>query len=245
MKNVLSKGILFSLVIFLFLIIISLLNDPILKIQIHWIAISLLPILIAFIIGGYISEFKGFGIELKTTLNAPVTDIPLSETSISSLIATLPSDIKQGYSHLISLSPEKKRKIKWLIFESGKKHFYTFTAITEYIKKLPNLEYFEIRSQQGDIVCFVPISIFKKDQSKIHQFIHALEKRSVLNDFKDVAIDLIIDSQANLLRALKEMYAEKTDFAAVVSKRKKYLGVIFAKDIEKRILDAVLSISFK
>ena len=39
----------------------------------QWLLIAVLPVVVALFIGGYISRFKGFGVELEAALTAPVT----------------------------------------------------------------------------------------------------------------------------------------------------------------------------
>lgn len=44
-----------------------------LELSSQWILISIFPILVSLFVGGYISKFKGFGVELESALNTSVT----------------------------------------------------------------------------------------------------------------------------------------------------------------------------
>jgi hypothetical protein len=43
-----------------------------LEIETEWLALSMMPVLIVLLTGGYIYRFKGFGIEIETSLKEPI-----------------------------------------------------------------------------------------------------------------------------------------------------------------------------
>lgn len=236
----LKRGILFSLSIVLFLTLLNLLNDPFLRLPLHWLLIALLPVLVALFIGGYVTELKGFGFELKNALNTPVNVLSLTKTA--DVIAKIPR-ISKATAITATGYFEDNEIARWLVFETGKKKFYTVEAIQLYIKALVNLEYFEVRTENDGIVCFIPVSVFKNNVENIQRFINAIEKNKVPDAFPGTAITLKVSSDRDIVTVLKEMRSERADFAAVISKSGKYLGVVSACDIEKKIIDAVVSIS--
>lgn len=258
-KNITKDQILIycSVASFLLLLLFGFLQTykaEFLKLPVHWLAIAILPILFALIKGEYITRFKGLGIEIETTLKAPVTSLNL--TTLDTVGKAQGSE-KESISYLKSLPNEKKLETKWLRFQSGKRGFYTSHGITFYLEHLPNIQYFEIRSLSGEIICFIPISVFRDDSqipqettggniiksNSLEKFIQAIENNNVSDAFRHSTITLKIRSDKGLVDALKEMRKEKVNFAAIVTSSGNYLGVAFSYEIERKIADSVLATS--
>lgn len=218
-----------------------------LQLPAQWLAIAILPIVVALFIGGFITRFKGFGVELESTLKAPVNSLDLTA---SDAVADIPGDEKRSFMYLDELPREKKKAIRWLLFKSGKSGYYTANGIERYMRELPNIEYFEIRSETGDFLCFIPIDAFRETNNhhedrinydKLEKLIEAIEEDKVSSAFSESAITLKVSSEQGLIDVIKTLRSEKTEFAAVVSPNGKYLGVVFANEVERRITDSVLA----
>ena len=247
-QKTLLVGALISLFLFALFGWLQTSESRLLQLPVQWLAIAILPVLVALFMGGFITRFKGFGVELESTLKAPVTSLSLTA---SDAVADIPGDEKRSFVYLESLSREKKLATRWLLFRSGRKGYYTSSGIGRYMEELPNIEYFEIRSEDGEFICFIPSSTFREEDlgqygsnilyEKLDQFIGAIEENNVPNAFSGSAITLKVSSDQELLEVIKAMRSEKADFAAVVSPSGKYLGVVFAHEVEKRITDSVLA----
>ena len=111
-------------------------ESKLLQLPTQWLAVSLLPIIVALFIGGFITKFKGFGVELESTLKAPVTSLDLTA---SDAVKEIPGDDKQSLHYLQELQYEKKQAARRLSFRSGKVGYYTPRNVNEYIKELPNI----------------------------------------------------------------------------------------------------------
>ena len=144
----------------------------------------------------------------------------------------------------------KTNSIRWLLFMLGKKDYYGESAVKRYLEELPNLEFLEIRSQLGDIVCFIPVDAFRIDSrdpneefdiDRIKVFVEAINENRVPSEFADVSITLRVQSNASLVDVLKKMRSENTKLAAVISETGRYIGVVLARDVESRIADSVLN----
>ena len=214
----------------------------------QWIFLSILPILVALFVGGYITKFKGFGVELESALKAPVsTSIELKATDA---LSDIPGDEKQSLEYLDNMPREKALSIRWLVFESGRKDYYAPDGIRGYLEKLPNLDFIEVRTKEGQFVCYIPINFFKERRDtgryyhfgmeKLQRFVGAIEKGNVRESFSDIAISLVVKSSNSLVQVLKTMRDEQVSMAAVVSDSGRYLGVLFSRDVERKIADAVL-----
>ncbi len=250
MKN--PKILLFGFVISTLLLVIFFvsqsLNASFLKLPIHWLALALLPALFSLFIGGYINKFKGFGVELESAIQAPVTTLDLTA---SDAVADIPGDEKKSIMYLENMSKSKANSIRWLLFISGKRDYYGDWAVKKYLEMLPNLEYLEVRSQLGELVCFIPVDTFRKesqntnerfDIDRIRVFVDAINENRVLSEFADVSVTLRVQSNTSLVDVLKKMRSENTKFAAVISETGRYIGVVFARDVESRIADSVLNV---
>jgi len=214
----------------------------------QWIFLSILPILVALFVGGYITKFKGFGVELESALKVSVsTSIELKATDA---LADIPGDEKQSMEYLRNMPREKVLSIRWLVFESGRKNYYAVSVVREYLEKLPNLDFLEVRSKEGQFICYMPVSFFKGrsdsdvyyhfDTEKLERFVGAIERDNVKASFPDIAISLVVKSSSSLVQVLKSMRDEQVDMAAVVSDSGRYLGVLFSRDVERKVADAVL-----
>jgi hypothetical protein len=248
-KGTLVFGAIVSIVLLLVLGVLQTVDAQFLRLPIHWLAIAILPVLFALFTGGFITRFKGFGVELETTLKAPVGSLNLTA---SDAVADIPGDEKRSLSYLHGLSNDKKLATKWLLLRSGRENYYTAHGIEEYLRALPNIQYFEVRSESGDIICFIPISVFRDDtqqyndnikRDSLRRFITAIEDDNVTDSFLGSTITLKVKSEQGLVDVLKAMRAENVELAAVVSTRGRYLGVIFADEVERRIADTVLTAS--
>ncbi len=246
-KDSLLIGIGSTILLLIIFIIFQSQDASFLKLPIHWLALALSPALFSLIIGGYIGKFKGFGVELESAIKAPITSLDLTA---SDALADIPGDEKKSMNYLDNMSRSKANSIRWLLFISGKRDCYGEWAVKEYLRRLPNLEFFEIRSKSGEIICFIPIEAFKTnmeniddqfDSNRIRSFIEAINEDSVPSEFADLSITLRIQSNAGLVDVLKRMRSENTKLAAVISETGRYIGVVFARDIESRIADSVLN----
>jgi len=236
---------------FLLLIIFGVLQEKeakFMSLSSQWIFLSVLPILVALFVGGYITKFKGFGVELESALKASVsTSIDLQATDA---LSDIPGDEKQSLDYLYNMPREKALSIRWLVFESGRRNYYTPNGIREYLEKLPNLDFIEVRAKEGQFICYIPINFFKGqsgpggyhhfDMEKLGRFVGAIEQGNVQVSFSDIAISLVVKSSSSLVQVLKTMRDEQVNMAAVVSDSGRYLGVLFSRDVEKKVADAVL-----
>lgn len=245
-ESILLIGVLLSLILLAAFGLLQIVDSKLLQLPSQWLAIAILPIIIALFVGGFITRFKGFGVELETALKTPVANLNLTA---SDAVADIPGDEKQSIMYLQDLPYEKKQATRWLLFKSGRQNYYRANDIEMYMKELPNLQYFEIRSEGGDFICFLPTSAFRNtthyrneiDYDKLKKFIKAIEENNVPSAFSGLAISLAISSERELIDVLKVMRAEKADFAAVISPSGQYLGVVFANEVEKKIADSVLA----
>jgi len=247
-KKIIIAGISSSLLLLILLGILQEKGAKFLTLSNQWIFLSILPILIALFVGGYITKFKGFGVELESALKASVlSSIDLKATDA---LSDIPGDEKQSLEYLHNMPREKALSIRWLVFESGKRSYYTPYGIREYLEKLPNLSFLEVRTREGQFICYIPIHFFKGqidsggydrfDMEKLGRFVNAIEQGNVQESFSHIAVSLVVKSSISLVEVLKAMREEQVDMAAVISDRGKYLGVLFSRDVEKKVADAVL-----
>lgn len=217
----------------------------ILALDSKWIAISLLPILVVLLIGGYIKSFKGFGIELEGRLNNPVTSVSLTATDAAEELA---GDEKRSLNYLHMLAERGRphnRYISRLIFIQGRRNYYSAEIISEYMRVLSGLKYFEVREESGDFIALIPVSRFKQrnevDLELVHSFISSLEDRILFPLFQPGAIRNKVNEGTSLVDALREIRKQNIAYIAVVSDENSFVGLLNARDIEKRIADEVLA----
>ena len=107
--RVIIIGLSISLGALIILILLNMANRNVLEIETRWLTIAGIPILIALICGGYIRKFKGFGIELETTLKSPVSMLDLNAADV---LSTLECGEKGSIDRLHNLTRERVAKIE-------------------------------------------------------------------------------------------------------------------------------------
>lgn len=243
----LSGSALLSLLLLGFFLYLQSIGSEILKLNAQWLALSILPILTALLVGGYIAKFKGFGIELEGKLEAPVNSIQLKATDA---IEEFPGNEKESMPDLFRVPATQRLAAKRLSFNLDKKNYYVSHAIEEYIRALPNIEYLEVKRTNGELVCLLPISLFKDSSAgngeiqtkheEIEKFKNSINDGNVLTTFADSLIKLTVQSTASLIEVLRSLRNNDSDVACVVSKERKLIGVITASLVEKRIADEIV-----
>lgn len=217
----------------------------------QWIFISILPILVSLFVGGYISKFKGFGVELESALNTSVTtSVDLKATDA---LENMLGDEKQGIGYLRRLSREKAQSIRWLTFYTERKNYYSPRAIERYLDKLISVNYFEVKDSKGSFVCYVPVSTFfesieargrpQVNQETLERFITSLENNNVTEEFSDIVTKVSVKSRDSLVNVLRVLRNENVGVVAVISDEGRYLGAAFSHDVEKKVANAVLLIN--
>lgn len=247
--SILIIGIILSVLLLVFFVVLQSRDSSILKLDSRWILISGVPILIGLIVGGYIKSFKGFGIELEARLNDPITAIELKATSA---IMELPGDEKKSSEYIQNLSTAQLRNTKRLGFILGRRGYYTPQVVAVYLKKLTNLEYLEVKKRSGEFVCLIPVNVLKDPDecfdfalndhvhAQINKFIRSLERENILQQYSDVCINLIVEKDESLIEVLAKMRSSNKRVAVILDERDWFLGAIVSEDIERRIADNVL-----
>lgn len=239
--SILLIGIIISLLFLIFFFILQGYNSSLLKLDIKWLVLCSLPMLIALFVGGYIKSFKGFGLELEARLKNPITTIELKTTDAITLIL---GDEKQGYPFLNELTLIQIKSFSRLVFTFGKKDYYNPRAIKEYLERLTNLKYFEVKKNSGEFICLLPVTVFGPKERYnieiINLFIEALENENILSIFSKEVITLFVKNDSDLLDVLIVLKKEKKNIIVVVSSEKHFIGTVNLHDIEKRITEEVL-----
>jgi hypothetical protein len=240
--SVVWMGAVVSVGILLLLLLIQFTKPAVLNLPAHWLALAALPLLVTLFLGGYITKFSGFGLELEAAVKKTVEEVPLSlvEDAIS-----LDGRGKSSVRSLEQLPLLEKVSVKWLSFHESRPNTYVPGAVKEYLKQLPNLEHLEIRRSTGEISCFLPTSALRHDESTVQReniarFLTSLEAGTVALDYASQVINLQISSDTNIVDALKKMRVAGSPFAAVLSSDGSYQGVVLASDLETKVTDAVL-----
>ncbi|MFY0483355.1 hypothetical protein ACI6PS_12195 [Flavobacterium sp. PLA-1-15] len=86
-----------------------------LDLDVKWLIVSGIPILIGLLIGEYIKSFKGFGIEIESSLKAELPSKLISPISEESIVDVNSLD-KRSLEYLQNLSFEEIQKISRLRF---------------------------------------------------------------------------------------------------------------------------------
>jgi len=242
-KHILVLGFVVSAGLLGVFVLLQQAQSTFLDLPMQWLVVIFLPILVALFVGGYIKRFKGFGIELEAALKQPVTTVYLTA---SEAVADIPGDGKKSIAYLNSLPKAKAQSIRRLLFVAGRVGYYTSSAIAEYLKRLPNIAFLEVRTESDDFVGFLPVSAVRGpegqlDHEALERFVEAVATSDLRSSFPAAATTLRVSGEQSLVEVLKKMRSERAEFAAVISPEERYLGVVLAQDVERRIVDSVLA----
>ncbi|MEM9283391.1 MAG: hypothetical protein AAGA96_16330 [Verrucomicrobiota bacterium] len=216
-----------------------------LKLEAQWIFVASFPMVLGLFIAGYITRFKGFGVELESQLNK--TSIASIDLTARDAVADIPGDEKRSMGYLNDLSRDRIDSTQWLRFESGRSG-YTSRGVYEYIERLTNLQFLEILRPDGSFVAFIPIDAVKTvehgdvvpDRRALEKFVGALEDDNVPAEFRREVITTQVGNNEGLISVLTKLRKQRVELGAVEGEGGEYLGAIRSSDIEKRIADSVL-----
>lgn len=253
MKNrgrIVAFGVLGSLGLLVALAYFESIQAGFMELSTQWLVLSAVPLLTALFMAGYITRVKGFGVELESALGAPLASrIDLQAIDAISIEAT---DRKRSIPYLQSLTADRKRSIRLLSFQYGRRGFYSAHDVLQYLAELPNLEYFEIVTRDGKFVCYLPALAFSIDRPRFDEnqfeiemtdrFLRALSTARVLDEFPRIAVSVSARSSDALLEVLRLAMREQANIVAVLSDQGRYLGPILRNDLERKVAEAVAMI---
>lgn len=236
-------GVLASIALLLLFLNLQADNSNLLALDVKWLVIALIPLLIALLRSDVIQKFKGFGIELETRLQQPISNISLTARDAAE---SLPSDAKGRLEHLRNLPQAQRVKIQRLVFRTNRADYYRVEAVKNYLTDLYNVRYLEVVDPSERFVALLPAKIFRKGKSidiqAVEDFLHAITTNDFLTHFKGLAVTETISENEDLLDALQKLRKSSYDFLPVIGEGGRLLGVVTLNAVERKIADEVLSV---
>ena len=231
-------GSMISIFLLVAFILLQQLFPSSLGLDVRWVVVAAVPLILALITGGYIKGFKGYGLELEFTVQEPITflDLRAREVLVSSAGIR-----KQTLEEFTLISRERKRKITRLQFVTRRRNYYDLEVIKQYLRELPNLEYFEVVSPGQKFLCLLPASLFREESlSDLNRFVYALEGSRITSVYANDAITFTIRDEQSIIDVLELLRRHGLEMAVVVDSREVVVGVVKTSDIERRITDEAL-----
>ena len=221
-------------------------GQKLLALDVKWILLSGVPILLGLFIGGYIKNFKGFGLELESNLNKP-----LSLTITSKITATITKGKeKSSLSELYDLSENEKNLIDQLRFILGKKNYYDSYITEQYLTVLKRIKLIEIVDETGQFLYTINALKLMEDnipqREKINNFILAVESGNFEEYYHDavsnfvLSTDTIIEAYRKIKKSsqAKNLYPNK-EVLPVLNEQKIMVGVVDIQKLETKIVEEV------
>ncbi len=242
-KTGLRWSIAISLLLLAGFLVLQIKMPKLLELDAKWIALSVLPVLLVLVTSGYISKFKGFGIELESRVNAQVQTVEYTATDLA---IDSPVSEKGSVSILEGWSFERRKKVKRIRFRQGRRRYYGRDAVLQYLEYLPNVEYFEISDSRDRFVGLIPVEAIRDTTEPnmmrdwIDAFLDSIESRSVKSVYGDLIIGVIVREEEKIVEMLRKLRKTNQSVACVVSKEQKFVGLVSRAEIEKHIVDEVL-----
>jgi hypothetical protein len=243
-----------SVMLLIVFFILQINDNSALKLDGKWLAMVGVPLLVGLIAGGYITKFKGFGVELETRLKNPVTVLRLKAVDA---IMFLHGDEKQSAGRLKNLSEQQIKNTKRLSFITGRINYYGIEAIAEYLRTFRNLEYIEIKKESHEFVCLIPVELFRTfsgyrddryfeiNYAEIENFIFELEHDTTMDYYSPQSVSLTVKQNIDLLGALRVIHESPKKKVAVIDKDNRLIGLLTEIEVDHCIAEAVLETKTK
>jgi len=209
-----------------------------------WLAVSALPILIGLFSGGYITSFKGLGIEIEAALQEPVKDrikLKATQAKAAESLTSVTSQKKGSISELQQLTPDEKNAIQRLTFKN-KYPWYSAVAVKEYLKILPRVRFIEIVDDNLKFLGAIRTQDIKGLESL---FTKAVKAGNVKEKFIQIYVTKYIDSDISAIQALKIIKDNKLSFLPMLNSDHTMKGIVTRRSLEHRIAEDVLAASNK
>lgn len=211
----------------------------ILDLESRWLVVSGIPLLIALFVGGYITSFKGFGVELEARLRKSVDGVNLGAKQSAEAAKLTDGFEKASLAALDNINVGERKRIKRLSFTLGKKGYYSENVVHEYLNRLDSIQYFEVKDRKGKFIALIPVSIFERSEN-IGLFIRSLEDSDVIAQFQSAALTETVKETVNVVEALRYMKNNDLNNVVVVTLAGKFVGVLDKRDAESSIIQNVL-----
>jgi CBS domain-containing protein len=234
-------GTLSSLAVLLIFLNLQAINSNLLALDVKWLLVASIPLLITLVRSNIIQKFKGFGIELETRLQNPISSINL--VAVAALL-DLPGDAKQSVNYLERLSPNKRESIQRLTFQIERSGYYDEGAIRFYLRELPNVSFFEVVDSSRKFLALLPVDQLvdrnNPNEEVLRVFVKALEANYAQAVFSQIAITKTISESDNILDALQQVRKSKFGYLPVISEDGYFLGIATKPILESKVADEVL-----
>lgn len=246
-------GTVASITILFFLFTIQSFNGRLLELDNKWLFISCIPLIISLIIGGYIKNIKGFGIEVEA-FNKPISVMKYDiDFSIHGYIEK--QFTKDTVLMLDELSKEKQDSITFLIFIKSSKNDieYSEYIIKKYMIKLTNLRYFVVNDSFNKLYSIINIDCFINYNTNIDEYKSKIINKNIIRlfikflngdikEFKEqVNINRYsINTNISLLSAFQTISNRNINEIAIVDYSNNFQGILTKKNIESQIAMKVI-----
>ncbi len=189
-----------------------------LDIDVKWLIVAAIPIILALIIGRFITRFRFGGFDVELAAGGPIIEHE-EVFEILQPLGVLPKselDFLQGMSH------EDKIKANVLLFEIGRPDYYHEGSIMEYLRQLPNVQFFMIVNKAQRLVAIIYIyrSVFlNQGFGPVDRFIQMLEQGVVPQGFGPIVTGRI-SPRARIIDAYRRLKKEYPGVLMVYSEAK-------------------------
>jgi CBS domain-containing protein len=237
-------GSVISLTVLLLLFAVRLYKPELLDIDVKWLTVASIPLVIALIVGKFITKFSGLGLSVEVAANEEI-DNPAVLKVLKPLNAKTKSDLPELYS----LSQSDLQEFNVLVFKSGQKEYYDPYAVSEYITKMPKVEYIEIVDPRDEFMTLIKIKRerfkYKDNEEFLRRFILQIE-RGELPGESNVTTSFVTANQT-IVDTLNAVRESGKSFIAVVrnATERKLIGVVHEHALETYLANAVLRAASK
>jgi hypothetical protein len=214
----------------------------ILDIDIKWLVVAAIPIILALIVGRFITRFKWMGIDVELAAGGRIID----HEEVFQIIASFAAQRKDDLDVLRAMSPEQKIRPNVLAFVLGKANYYQEGAVVEYVRELRNVQFFMILDKAGKFVAMIDFyrPLFEnQNYENVYRFILELQEGQIPSGF-GIIITSRVSANTKIIDAYKRLRREYPEVLLVFSDDNPELpvGFITMEMVERYLANLVVKI---
>jgi CBS domain-containing protein len=210
------------------------------KVETSWVLIALVPGVFYLIGSGKLSEFSGFGLELKLM---QASAKPFSLNSDGAKIATSPLTVEEKGGSLGAIPELVRRKVQALALKVGKKNYYNNDAILAYLDELTKYDFFKyiVFLTEGETFKgIIPArSVYEQMKQKKLDLVRALEEGKT--DKSIGIIDSYVRVTSSKQDALKKLEENNLTEIPVTDDEGRLIGIVDRGKLTSSILLELLT----
>ena len=243
-KVTLGLGFVGSAGLLVALLVTQVCAPDVLKVDTGWLAIVVLPLLVALLIAGYVRSFKGLGLELESALREKVPALARGEAAQVPLDADTAVG-KLGPEDLARLRQEHAQRCpERLVLRKRQNVRYVGDLIRQYLDAFPSVQWIEIQHEDGTFEALLPVEVLGQHMhwstEAMSEFESWLNRRE-LGSLGAKLITRSISDTASVTDAIRMHLESGLNYLPAISSARRLTGVVSISRVTDDLMRRLVS----